>query len=485
VGRLPTVEPAQGTAEDVARHGVREPRGQRLPEELRESGERQGLRGGRFGRMLSWLPHRELHEDSVEQIATALTALAGTSNDSTSVVAGYTYFGQFVDHDITFDPTSKLERVNDPFALRNFRTPRFDLDSLYGSGPDDQPFLYDWEEPPKGVKLLVGRNPGKPAGSAADDLPRNEDGRALIGDARNDENLVIAQLHLLFMRFHNKVVDYVGKGSQRDRTELFAQAQRVVRWHYQWIVLRDFLPKVAGEEARALGRRFYTWRDAPFMPVEFSGAAYRFGHSMVREDYRLNDAGPNVTLFDSDGGGEDLRGFRWLPAALEIEWKHFFKTAGTSPQMSKRIDPSLSRALAHVPPTQEPLARLNLKRGLALGLPAGRDVAEAMGETPLSADDLLEPFGDRIDGTCRDELVRATPLWYYVLREAELRGGGGLHLGPVGGRIVAEVLLGLLEGDPNSYLRQWPAWEPDLPTAHDGTFTMPDLVDFALNWDVG
>jgi hypothetical protein len=419
-------------------------------------------------------------EDAIEQLATALTELAGTSNDNTRVVAGYTYLGQFIDHDITFDPTSKLQRVNDPAALVNFRTPRFDLDSLYGSGPEDQPFLYDWEASPRGVKLLVGADPGDET-LATSDLPRNDQERALIGDARNDENLIVAQLHLLFIRFHNKVVEHVRSGPGRERrAELFAEAQRIVRWHYQWIVMHDFLPKIVGKQAQSVGRRFYTWRGAPFIPVEFSGAAFRFGHSMVREDYRLNRRPNNVPLFRAGESDEDLRGFRRLPAALEIEWERFFKTARTFPQKSRRIDPSLARALSHVPPRDEALARLNLQRGRALGLPAGRDVAEAMGEAPLSAEDLLEPFDDRIDREAREALVRATPLWYYVLREAELRGGGGLHLGPVGGRIVAEVLTGLLEGDPNSYLRSWPAWKPDLPTAHDDTFTMADLVEFTL-----
>jgi hypothetical protein len=253
----------------------------------------------------------------------------------------------------------------------------------------------------------------------------------------------------------------------------------MVRWHYQWIVARDFLPRIVGDEVDPVVPRLFRWSDEPFMPVEFSAAAFRFGHSMVREDYRLND-GPNVPLFHRDGADEDLGGSRSLPASLQIEWEHFFKTTSAFAQKSKRIDPSLADALTHVPPTGSALARLNLRRGRALGLPAGPDVAEAMGEDPLTKDELLEPLDDHIDEHERAALRRATPLWYYVLREAELRGGGGLHLGPVGGRIVAEVLHGLLEADPNSYVRERPDWKPDLATDRDGTFTMADLVKFTL-----
>ena len=431
--------------------------------------------------MFPTLAHCELSAAATEALADALIALAGTSDDNTSVVAGYTYLGQFIDHDITFDATSKLERDNDPLALENFRTPRLDLDSLYGAGPEDQPFLYDWSDSPPdaappGVKLLVGTNPPD-LGFASADVPRNDQGRALMGDARNDENLIISQLHLLFIRFHNKVIDRIlADGLRHTKKELFEEAQRIVRWHYQWIVAHDFLPRLVGDDVFVRGT--FKWQGEPFMPVEFSAAAFRFGHSMVREDYRLNHR-PNVPLFEREGFAESLSGSRRLPAALQIEWSHFFKTTSTFAQKSKRIDPWLADALTRVPPTGAALARLNLRRGRALGLPSGPDVADALGELVLDEDDLVEPLGDRVDGPERAALGQATPLWYYLLREAELLGGGGLHLGPVGGRIVAEVLLGLLEADPSSYLRQWPDWKPDLP--HKDRFTMADLVKFTLS----
>ena len=125
-----------------------------------------------------------------------------------TILSGYTYLGQFIDHDITFDPTSNIQRRNDPLALLNFRTPRFDLDSVYGGGRADQPFLYDWSGgKDAGVRLLLDRDGD--GTFATEDLPRNRQGRALIGDARNDENAIVAQLHLLFIRFHNKIVGLV------------------------------------------------------------------------------------------------------------------------------------------------------------------------------------------------------------------------------------------------------------------------------------
>ena len=411
--------------------------------------------------------------------------------DNPRIPAGYTYLGQFVDHDITFDPTSKLRGHNDPRALANFRTPRFDLDSLYGSGPKDQPFLYDWSsERHPGVKLLVGASSGE--GSITADLPRNAQGRALIGDARNDENLIVAQLHLLFIRFHNKVVDHVSAvesalGSDR----LFEKAQTLVRWHYQWIVAHDFLRRIVGDRtaktARA-ERRFYRFRGDPFIPIEFSAAAYRFGHSMVRNDYVPNGLlGRPVPIFavkDNPGELDHLGGFRRLPVPLAIDWRFFFELCDKKPQHSRKIDTALATRLfrlrAGANGKREALARLNLQRGRALGLPSGAAVARAMHVEPLDEEQLLL---DRLPREVRRELLRAPPLWYYVLCEAQReRGPDGHHLGRVGGRIVAEVLLGLLESDPSSYLHAKAPWKPTLtlPGAADGHFTMPDLVRFTL-----
>jgi hypothetical protein len=340
------------------------------------------------------------------------------------------------------------------------------------------------------VKLLVGCN--AEAGKVFADLPRNQTGRALIGDPRNDENVIISQLQLLFIQFHNRVVDWVHDSEpQRVGTELFEAAQRMVRWHYQWILVHDFLPLIVGPDMRdrvldaaldggtsSAEPRLFDPRDQPFMPVEFSGAAFRFGHSMVRDNYVLNDLAHVVATFKSSGqSGADLGGFRKLPASLQINWAMFFRLAHDPPvNHSMRIDPFLARPLTHLPPDGAALASLNLRRGVALELPAALAVATTIGADPLTKEQLLAPL-DGISSANGDALFHAMPLWYYILCEAMYRHGGR-QLGPVGGRIVAEVLVGLLEADPESYLRTEPNWQPSLAPA-GGDFTMADLVRFA------
>jgi hypothetical protein len=432
------------------------------------------------------LPRPDVGADAIDQLAKVLIDRADDSGLNEGIPAGYTYIGQFIDHDITFDPASKLERKNDPDALVDFRTPRFDLDSLYGDGPDDQPFLYEWENvEDRGVKLLVDL--GDPSSDLADeDLPRNRQGRALIGDRRNDEHLIISQLHLLFIKFHNKVVDRVREQQGLDHEALLEESQRIVRWHYQWIVMHDYLTRVVGPHPPAVDGRFFSGRD-PFIPVEFSAAAFRFGHSMVRASYELNGTvGKGIPIFGDKTDPLGLGGFRPLPRRLKISWRRFFKVPGPPPdpahpeslRASMLIDTVLVPALRHVPPDDIALMERNLKRGRALGLPCGQDVARAMRLDPLEGGDLgLDDA--RLDAAAREAILAATPLWYYILREAEMAPGKGQWLGPVGGRIVAEVLRGLLEGDPQSYVHVWPTWKPELPCT-GGDFTMGDLVHFTM-----
>jgi hypothetical protein len=465
-----------------ARHGAGAPRGQ---DPL------AGAAAGRFGRMFGSLSPGCLHADVLDRLVERMS-LGENSQPNGSIPAGYTYLGQFIDHDITFDPTSRLQRRNDPHALVNFRTPRFDLDSVYGAGPADQPYLYDWSTgPDPGVKLLVDRN-GEDSDFAAFDLPRNRQGRALIGDARNDEHVIISQLHLLVIGLHNRVVDRLRDDHPRmSSNDLFDEARQIVRWHYQWIVIHDFLPKIVGEQTLAARVRPSSAAvpGEAAIPVEFSGAAYRFGHSMVREKYRLQHGGPLIPiLLPATARGEHLGGFRRLKSCLKLDWDlFFFAPQPASPgeaNPSMRIDPVLSSHLSALPPDGASLASLNLHRGDALGLPSGSDVACLLGIDPLSADELFPAhlWADDIpplEG--RQAVLDAPPLWYYVLCEAYSRGGPpeghghGVYLGPVGGRIVAEVLVGLLERDPHSYVHQ-PGWRPHLGDGE--TFTMLDLVRF-------
>lgn len=475
---------------------------------------------GRFGRMFRHLPVFEHQTGALSALAARMTA-AGPPKDNPGIPSGYTYLGQFVDHDITFDPVSSLQRQNDPDALHNFRTPRFDLDSLYGRGPADQPYMYDESGGLTRFRLGedVGEQPGTTSG-AGPDLPRNMPrrsgdqenffGRALIGDPRNDENLLVSQLHCTMLRFHNRVMETVAQDSPLTGDNLFKEVQRLVRWHYQWVVVHDFLPRIVAQEVVddilrveelvvgghgrppiALLRprfRFYEPQESAYLPVEFSVAAYRFGHSMVRGRYFINDFVKQATgdrplpIFGPENPPDELsnlNGFRRLPGQWAVEWKHLFAVPGadTEPQPSLRIDTSLAGPLADLPRSiaSDPphsLAERNLQRGLRLALPSGTSVARAMGITPLSANEL--GIGD-LDA----ELAAHPPLWFYVLKEAELLEGGRM-LGPVGGRIVAEVLLGLLAHDPLSYLSVEPNWRPVAPMARDdGSFDMPQLIRFA------
>src|SRR5438132_2892534 len=212
------------------------------------------------------------------------------ASDNPRIPAGFPIFGQFIAHDITAD-RSLLHHHARLEELRNFRSPRLDLECLYGAGPTGDPHLYDLDDLDK---FLLGVNDiGK-----LDDLPRNRQGRALVGDPRNDVHLLVSQLHLAFLKFHDRIVDLLREEGVRS-SDVFNEARRLVRWHYQWIVVHEFLPLSVGEALMdnllTNGPKFYTYDEYPFIPVEFADAAYRFGHSQIRTIYTLNDTGAKGT----------------------------------------------------------------------------------------------------------------------------------------------------------------------------------------------
>jgi hypothetical protein len=453
---------------------------------------------GKFGRLFGTLAPFEPPDDLLIELGKpdgTMVDKGKAAGDNKSIPAGFTYLGQFIDHDITFDPVSLITKKNDPDSLHNFRTPRFDLDSLYGFGRGASPYLYNRNDPDK---LLTARNEANEP-----DLPRNRQEIALIGDPRNDENILISQMQVAFVHFHNAIVDFLrAKQENFDKhklpgEKLFDTARRLVRWHYQWIVVHDFLPRVSGNDVLAAlltedaeGRPvitnvIYQPINEPFIPVEFSVAAYRFGHSMIRIDYQLNNAiFANIFGKPDDDPLTHLGGARVLPDLWQIKWPNFFKFSGRAdPQASRGINAKLAAPLLRLPasvigkeehekhPQRRSLATRNLLRGKALGLPSGQAVATQMGEAVLSNSEL---------GLTDAGWGGEAPLWFYILKEAEKAPASAKRLGPVGGRIVAEVLLGLLKHDAESYVNHPTAWKPVRPIApRAGDFKMNDLVKFA------
>jgi hypothetical protein len=418
---------------------------------------------GRFGLMFPHLKPFAPPDDLLSTLASQMVdprqpmddVSLSSDGDNRDIPSGYVYFGQFLDHDITRDTTPLTDQRQDPRALRNFDTPQLDLGSVYGRGPAQDPQLYEAGRP--GVLLLV-RNDG------VTDLPRAADGTAFVGDPRNDENLIVCQLQIAFIRLHNS---FMAAGLR------FADAQRLTRWHYQWVVVNDFLPRMVGADVvqrllvrgrggqlKSAGTHYRPAnRKRPMMPVEFSVAAYRFGHSMIRAEYEMHES-RTFTLF-GDPNGFDLMGSRPLRPDLRADWNYFFELPGFEApddrNFSRMIDTQVSLPLASLPATVvtpgpgaiTALPERNLLRGKRLGLSSGQDVAAALGVTPLS-NDVLGLTDPRWGG--------GAPLWFYILKESELLGGR--RLGPVGGSIVAEVLLGLLTADSTSYFNARTPWAP-------------------------
>ncbi len=499
---------------------------------------------GPFGRMFRALPPADFgnEHDTLKALHKLGEAMVSprdpadpkdeADNEESGIPAGYTYFGQFVDHDLTFDPASSLQKQNDLDALVDYRTPRFDLDNIYGRGPDDQPYMYDHS----GLLFKVGRPlTGAANNPNAHDLVRTgmvngkpEESRAIIGDPRNDENVIVSQLQGIFHRFHNKVVtDLQSAGIPAG--QIFPLAQQIVRFHYQWILINDFLPRIVSDgplqavlpHLRAGTNivadepvlKFYKAREFAFMPLEFSTAAYRFGHSLVRPGYRLN---PDTLLpiFTADPVAKpSLTGFREFNSAWAIDWAKFLpiepRPAGSDKegdkdnllrmQLAYRMDTSLVDPLKTLPEVAfgrpiPSLAERNLVRGYRMRLPSGQAIALAMGIEPLEDKDILlgkfntgDPTGD-IRGNIVDVagavFAGNCPLWTYILAETvqDPKDSRTQKLGPVGGRIVMETFVGLLKDDNSSYFNMNPLWKPKDYIDSNGVFDLSQLVRTALSW---
>lgn len=421
--------------------------------------------------------------------------------DNLGMGSGFTYLaGQFTDHDMILDhqpqPTQFFGRDSSGFLLTpggqrvdNFETFDFDLSSMYGGGPSKSPQLYQ----PDRVHFRVQADNG----NGVRDLPRNPDGTAVLVEGRNDENEVIAQSHVALLMFHNAIADQLGTN--------FAQTRKMVLDYYQWAFLHDALPHFCGQDVidgLTTGQipRLYDpgHLNKPMVPFELTGAAYRFGHSMVRKAYILNDllangqpAPPNAPLKLQvfAGNDADLHGGRPIPPFRQIEWGNFFPELNETPpgpngldvNFSRLIDPSVSSGLFTLPiggpagaeaSGSNVLTFRNMLRGYFYGLASGQDVARAMGETVWAPEEVIDP--GLVPG-----FTTGTPLFYYVLYDS-FRAKDGVSLGPVGARIVADVFLAMYEAKGGLFRGHDPAFVPAPPIAPaEGQFTLADLAVFA------
>lgn len=434
---------------------------------------------GRFGFMFPELPPAVFPEDLLLELSSAPPPLGmrdpapgNGATDNRQIPAGFTFLSQFVDHDLTLDKTPLSQQEVDPGATTNFRQAQLNLDSVYDGAPR------------AGNKLLLQQ----PNPFGVIDVPRAADGTAIIADARNDENLNLLPIHLGFMRFHNALVD---------RGLTFEAAQQQTRWHYQWILVTEWLPMIVGQALVAevfdirVGKqsrakpRFYKPGNPfnPMMPVEFSVAAFRMGHSMVRNNYNIQ-RGRRLAILQPVPINPlvSLNGGRDVPRELEQQNDLFFRST-TSPapdppgqsandqsfNFGRLLDALISPNLLNLPLAsiggarageQVNLAARNLLRANQVGLPSGQDVARAVGAPVLRNADL--GLSVRYEGR--------SPLWFYCLKEAELTQGGS-RMGQTGGRIIAEVIGAMLDADKTSFFNQ-----PQGFTPMTTPFTMTDLL---------
>jgi Animal haem peroxidase len=471
------------------------------------------------------LPEAQATRDNL--VLLGMTMLDATGNDpagDSQIPAAYTYFGQFVDHDITLETTSAdlptlispgltplpLADIQD--NIGNIRNATLDLDSVYGlPAPRVGPKMEIGNVTPRnGTSKPVLRPPGKGDDNDLKREPRSDDiehdRAALIGDPRNDENTIVAQLHLAFLKAHNEIVD-MGNS--------FKKASKILRQHYQHVVLQDFLKRIADPEivndTIKEGNRVYNAMVEPFfLPLEYAVAAYRFGHSMVRKDYDFN------LNFNTGGGGSipatlellftftalssQLGDFDTLPDNWIIEWPNLVDV-GQPFSKARLIDTKLVEPLFELrnllgeiepgggnPPNEGArLAVRNLLRGYLLRIPTGQAVAGALQEKlagvreipVLTPDQILQVAANPEQAQVLQDsgFLERTPLWYYILAEAAVLADGQ-HLGPVGSTIVAEVLVGLVRRSKNSILRT-KKWKPSLPSSEPNNFTLTDLLKVA------
>ena len=550
---------------------------------------------------------------ALKALAEAMTEAPDDPVAADSAIAPiFTYFGQFIDHDITANtdrdapqpnPISEItgpvltpqNRADVVTLITNLRKGSLQLDSLYGEGPAETPFSIKvrnaLRDPADRAKMRVGGlapvggNLALPADGMAD-LPRLGDmiddpasgldladlealpddefkkgfiengtvkrARAMIGDGRNDENLLVAQLHLAFLRFHNAMADALAADIP-DEDARFQEARRRTTLIYQWFVVNLYLPKVCQpsvvEGVKAAGAPLYAdfkdrvgagGTELP-LPLEFSVAAFRFGHSMVRAAYDHNknfgrpaDGGnARATFFQlfSFTGGDNLGQsdigvpFTQLPSNWPIDWSRFAKDVPDEPDhVARKIDTQLAPPLSDMfkeSDAEDELGRIlrhlaerNLRRSHVFNICTGQAMVDAVNAFDAADGPSVEaavhqvayrpdcggqmPPPDTQEGIAKltpdvltggpaggaiasGNMQEATPLWYYILREAEATEGD--TMGPLGSRIVAETLIGLIVQDDQSYWHEGAgngSWTPaDVAIGGEAITDFPKMLKMA------
>jgi Animal haem peroxidase len=480
-------------------------------------------------------------EKTLEDLALLGASMEDTKDDTafnSGIPAAYTYFAQFINHDIAFtDVTNKVRGQTDPELLaeknlspwskktiadrvHNKRIGPLQLESVYGNLSSGEPPPRDGEKFALGKVCPDSNNELPPDLDVNNDLVRThlsrnpkKDRAALINDPRNDSNLIVSQVHVAFLRAHNAIVDKLGC--------TFDVAKEVLQKHYQWMVYNEILPRfVREEEIRAAFKE--PLFDPPIgVPLEFSVAAFRFGHTMVRKIYYLNDRFRflqldqmfMLTVLSNGLTATPGEGNPNLPCNKIIEWEKFLggeKGRNNARKVRTQMVEPLFLLLneANIPVRGEKrLAVQDLKRGYMLSLPTGQALATRIGVDKLTPDDLRAVAAgnpQQLKVLEKSEFLEQTPLWFYILAEAAKQSAEAEakiaefegqdteaakqiveaatknidKLGPVGGRIVAEAITGFIRQTPDSFLNK--DWTPDKDFGfRPGTFFIPDLLRLA------
>ena len=462
--------------------------------------------------------NKQLGEPNRKKIG---AAMAVGSGGQSQIPAGFTYLGQFIDHDLTFDKTTVMLGANvTPAQLVQGRSPTLDLDSLYGAGPTDPGSEKFYEA--DGIHLKVGKTTGPTL--VGFDLPRGAGNtaakkkKAIIPDPRNDENLAVAQHHAAMIRFHNRVVDTLP--ASVPQSQRFAVAREKVTKHYQWMVRTDYLTRICASgvvnDVFSNGRKAFEVgapaTQMPTMPIEFSVATFRLGHAMVRARYNWNKdfddgAGSLEYLFIFSALGGDLGGDTRLASSWIADFRRLYNFGDANrPNLTvpaakfnraMRIDTTIVDPLQHLPTQvaglpanagfndpRRNLALRNLTRAKMLKLATGQQMAnflknKGVNLTKLTAAQIRNGNNGADLGALtqaqRQALVKNTPLWFYILREAEFNGG---KLKGVGARITAETFHRAIEGSEHSIVND-ASFKPTLGP-NNNTFRMVDLLLFAF-----